>query len=329
MSPSCIVICHSSKIILQEISEKVTSAKLNPKLFRAKSLTEAYHFTEHQSPELLLISSELAALPEFELLYSLASILKIACLVISDPSDLPATGVVRRIPCISIDAPPLAFEKALSVATHLNGAPEAISKQRISSRSFAKDGVILIGASTGGVDALAHVLSHFSADTPPTLIVQHTGGQFSRSLIKHLDGITNANVCTAVEGQTLDRGQVYLAPNDQVHLCINTENSRTISLRTEGLLSGHRPSIDALFRSAVPIGHHVAAAILTGMGKDGARGLKLLHDCGAHTIGQDSESSVVYGMPRVAQEMGAVREQLPLQKIGPALLSACMSRVAV
>ena len=92
------------------------------------------------------------------------------------------------------------------------------------------------------------------------------------------------------------------------------------------LISGHRPSIDALFSSAIGYDPHVVAALLTGMGRDGAQGLLALRHAGAVTLGQDEATSVVYGMPRMAMEMGAVTQQLPIQKIGPALLQACHAK---
>lgn len=185
--------------------------------------------------------------------------------------------------------------------------------------------VIMIGASTGGVDALLAVLEHFANDCPPTLIVQHTKTGYFESLIKLLDCATHANVVAAEHGTRMRSGQIYLAPNDTVHLALNADDMFRINLSKAAPLHRHRPSVDALFASGVPYGPCVAAAILTGMGHDGAQGLADLRRAGALTIGQDASTSVVYGMPKVAFDLGAVTRQLPLSQIGPALLRACSS----
>ena len=181
---------------------------------------------------------------------------------------------------------------------------------------------ILIGSSTGGVDALMKIISHFSKKCPPTLIVQHTGGVFAKSLIRLLDGATEANVGAATDGAELQVGNIYLAPNDTAHLCIAAGNTPRISLRNTTDRYGHRPSVNALFESAVPFARQVTAVILTGMGRDGATGMVALRKAGAQTFGQDEQTSVVYGMPKVAYDLGGVETQLPLSKIGPMLLQA-------
>jgi two-component system chemotaxis response regulator CheB len=200
-------------------------------------------------------------------------------------------------------------------------------KERSESHPFDPRHVILIGASTGGIDALLKVIKTFDITCPPILIVQHTGGQFAKSLIRLLDGACRAKVLTAIDGMALAAGSIYLAPDDQSHMVLSANAKPRIRLDQSATLSGHRPSIDALFTSATNIAPHVSAALLTGMGKDGAAGLTELRSNGAYTIGQDEQTSVVYGMPRVAMEMGGVCEQLPLNSIGPALLRSCKAKV--
>lgn len=181
---------------------------------------------------------------------------------------------------------------------------------------------ILIGSSTGGVDALMKIISHFSKNCPPTLIVQHTGGVFAKSLIRLLDSATEANVVAATDSAEIQIGNIYLAPNDTAHLCIAAGNTARISLRNTANSYGHRPSVNALFESAVPFARQVTAVILTGMGRDGATGMVALRKAGAQTFGQDEQTSVVYGMPKAAHDLGGVETQLPLSKIGPMLLRA-------
>ena len=182
------------------------------------------------------------------------------------------------------------------------------------------DRLILIGSSTGGVEALLNIIGHFPEDVPPCLIVQHTGNHFAKSLVRLLNDATRAQVKTAYDGEPIQNGCIYLAPNNKVHLTLDTRRTLNIKLLDEQPMTGHRPSIDRLFQSAVPEARQVIAAILTGMGKDGAKGILELRKAGAMTIGQDEATSVVYGMPRVANELGGIMRQLPINRIGPAIM---------
>ncbi|MDO6590187.1 hypothetical protein DS901_12220 [Loktanella sp. D2R18] len=199
-----------------------------------------------------------------------------------------------------------------------NGRP---ATENIAARKF-----ILLGSSTGGVDALIQILRHFDSDCPPTLIVQHTGSQFAQSLIRLLDGATRAKVVAAQNGAMLERGMVYLSPSTEQHLCLADNLPLRIALSQSPPRTSHRPSVDALFESAVPHAANATAAILTGMGKDGAQGLLALRQAGAQTVGQNEDTSIVYAMPRVAQALGGVAHALPITEIGPALLRAATQR---
>ena len=183
--------------------------------------------------------------------------------------------------------------------------------------------IILIGASTGGVDALLTVLSAMPAHCPPIAIVQHTGQGFSDSLIRLLDRRCAVTVEAAQNGQTLRPGHVFVAAGCAGHMRLRSDKPYRIGVEAGPPVSGHLPSVDALFQSAVTAGPNVVAALLTGMGRDGAEGLLALRNAGAATIGQDESTSVVYGMPRAAWEIGAVRQQLPLGDIAGAILRAC------
>ncbi|HWA61375.1 MAG TPA: chemotaxis response regulator protein-glutamate methylesterase [Caulobacteraceae bacterium] len=189
------------------------------------------------------------------------------------------------------------------------------------------EGIVAIGSSTGGVEALLTVLSSFPSNCPPTVITQHMPATFTRSFAARLDRICGAHVEEATDGAPLQTGRIYLAPGGETHLEVVRAGGLRCRLRSGDLISGHRPSVDALFNSvAHAAGPGAVGAILTGMGRDGAQGLKAMRDAGAHTIGQDEASCVVYGMPRAAFELGAVERQATLGDIGPALLSLCEKR---
>ncbi|MCB1356338.1 MAG: chemotaxis response regulator protein-glutamate methylesterase [Maritimibacter sp.] len=178
---------------------------------------------------------------------------------------------------------------------------------------------VLIGSSTGGVEALETVLRNFPADGPPTLITQHMPAQFLRSFAARLNATVAPTVRIAADGDRPAPGCILIAPGDDTHLRIAPDGV-TIQVAPGPKRSGHRPSVDEMFGSAVPLARKTIAAILTGMGRDGAAEMLNLRRAGAVCIGQDAASCVVYGMPRVAYDLGAVAEQVPLERIGARLL---------
>ena len=180
--------------------------------------------------------------------------------------------------------------------------------------------IVAIGASTGGVDALENVLSRFPADCPPTMIVQHMPELFLASLATRLNAKYAPLIQLAEHGTSLLPGHVMIAPGGKNHLCVGQKHLNAELLETPKV-SGHRPSVDVLFQSLVPRGCETIAVLLTGMGRDGADGLKQLRDKGAVTIAQDKDSCVVYGMPRAAIEADAAELVLPLNAIGDAILT--------
>ncbi|WP_404863831.1 chemotaxis response regulator protein-glutamate methylesterase [Georhizobium sp. MAB10] len=187
--------------------------------------------------------------------------------------------------------------------------------------------IIAIGASTGGVEALIQVLSRFPANCPPTVITQHMPASFTRSFAERLDRLCAPKVAEAIDGEPLSFGRVYLAPGGERHLEITNGSGPRCRLVESGTVNGHRPSVDVLFRSvAATAGKNAVGAILTGMGRDGAQGLLAMRQAGAATFGQDERSAVVYGMPRVAQEIGAVAMQLPLDAIGDEIIAATAAK---
>lgn len=186
------------------------------------------------------------------------------------------------------------------------------------------DALIAIGSSTGGVEALIELLGSFPANCPPTVIVQHMPPTFTATFAARLDRLTAPQVVEAKSGQPLLPGTVHLAPGGDLHLEVVGLRAWRCRLVPGDRVSGHRPSVDHLFRSvAAHVGASAVGAILTGMGADGAAGLKAMRDRGSLTIGQDQASCVVYGMPAAARQMGAVQVELPLPRIGARLLQEC------
>jgi two-component system chemotaxis response regulator CheB len=183
--------------------------------------------------------------------------------------------------------------------------------------------LIAIGASTGGVEAIRAVLANMPVDCPPIVIAQHMPAGFTSRFAARLDEICELKVVEAEDRMPLLAGHAYVARGDY-HLRVERSSGQLKTrLSQDELESGHRPSVDVLFESvAKTVGAMAVGAILTGMGRDGARGLKMMRDAGAYTVGQSQASALVYGMPRVAFEEGAVVEQAPVEAIAARLANA-------
>lgn len=183
------------------------------------------------------------------------------------------------------------------------------------------DGIIAIGASTGGTEAIFNILHLLPPGVPGIVIVQHIPPVFSRMFAERLDSQTSLKVKEAVNGDYVDTGRVLIAPGDQ-HMRIKKVGKRyQVECFHGDKVNGHCPSVDVLFESvAKEAGRNAVGILLTGMGYDGAKGLLSMRRKGGRTIGQDQASSVVYGMPKVAFDIGAVEMQMTLENIPQALL---------
>ncbi|NEX20639.1 chemotaxis response regulator protein-glutamate methylesterase [Thiorhodococcus mannitoliphagus] len=183
------------------------------------------------------------------------------------------------------------------------------------------DRVIAIGASTGGTEAIKEVLMLLPPDTPGVVIAQHIPPGFSAAFAERMNRQTGLVVKEAADGDRVMAGHAYVAPGDY-HLQLARDGARYVCrLSQSEHVNRHRPSVDVLFRSVVrAAGTNATAALLTGMGADGAEGLRELHEIGVHTVAQDEATSVVWGMPGEAVKRGAASEVLPLPKIAEALL---------
>jgi two-component system chemotaxis response regulator CheB len=185
------------------------------------------------------------------------------------------------------------------------------------------DTVIAIGASTGGTEAIASVLSRLPASTPPTLIAQHIPPHFSRAFAQRLNQLCAMEVREAVDGEPVRPGVALVAPGDYHLLLRRSASGYYAAVRTGPRVCYQRPSVDVLFQSvADTAGARAVGALLTGMGSDGAQGLLRMRRSGAHTIAQDESSCVVFGMPREAIALGAAASVVPLHRIPEAILAA-------
>ena len=184
------------------------------------------------------------------------------------------------------------------------------------------DTVVVVGASTGGTEALKDFLTMLPADSPGLVIVQHMPEHFTASFAQRLDGLCKISVREAEDGDIVQRGQALIAPGNH-HLLLKREGKDYyVEVKDGPLVSRHRPSVDVLFRSAARYaGKNAIGIIMTGMGDDGAKGMKEMHDAGAYNIAQDEATCIVYGMPCEAVKAGAVDKIAPLQNIAGEMLN--------
>ncbi|MEL6801446.1 MAG: chemotaxis-specific protein-glutamate methyltransferase CheB [Pseudomonadota bacterium] len=211
---------------------------------------------------------------------------------------------------------------AASAKVHVRGGP--IPKAEApSSAGYRWNGrFVLIGSSTGGVDALERVLSHYPAEGPPTVVAQHMPPAFLQSFASRLDSLIAPRVRLAAPEIPLMAGTVLIAPGGDHHVALAADAARGVVLRPDDGTHLYVPSVDMLFTSAVPQAHRCLAVVLTGMGKDGAEGAKQLHGAGGHCIVQDAATAVVDGMPKAVRDSGAYDEVCALDAIGLAILRA-------
>lgn len=182
--------------------------------------------------------------------------------------------------------------------------------------------LIIIGASTGGTEAIREVLLPLPPDAPAVLIAQHMPAGFTRSFAQRLNALCRITVKEAEDGERVLPGHAYIAPGD-AHLHLSRSGANYVAVLDHGMpVNRHRPSVDVLFGSAAAhAGKNALGVILTGMGRDGAAGLLAMREAGAHTIAQDEASCIVFGMPREAIALGAADEIVPLKEINARLLT--------
>lgn len=199
---------------------------------------------------------------------------------------------------------------------------QSIQQANTTSLAETTNKILAIGASTGGTEALKDLLMGLPRNAPGTIIVQHMPSNFTGPFAERLNGLCAMEVREARNGDSITPGVALIAPGDY-HMVVRRSGARYyVEIGSGEKVSGHRPSVDVLFNSVAKIaGVNAIGVILTGMGGDGARGLLSMRNAGSRTLGQDESSCVVYGMPKVAFDIGAVEKQLPLNKIAQEIIT--------
>ena len=307
---------------------------------------EARDLIKAHNPDVLTLDIEMPRMSGLDFLDKIMTLRPMPVIMLSSLTKRGAVDTFRALSLGAFDcvAKPTSGDYIAAVS-HLPALIHAASQYKPKSKNQAaapapaprvireyrpNSSIVAIGASTGGVEALMNVLSNYPANCPPTVITQHMPESFLATFAQRLDRSIAPDVSVAKDGAPLLSGQVYIAPGGEHHLEITGRNNFSCHLKSGPTVTGHRPSVDVLFNSvARSAGPRGLGVILTGMGKDGAQGLLAMRQAGARTIGQDAASCVVYGMPRIAQELGGVEQQLSLSQIGEKVTSLCSAARAV
>lgn len=297
---------------------------------------EAREMIKALNPDVLTLDVEMPRMNGIEFLEKLMRLRPMPVVMVSTLTQEGAEATLQALELGAFDcvAKPAASEMAhafddladkvrAAANSRVRGATQRPSQPARAASSFRSNGrIIAIGASTGGVEALITLLSAFPENCPPTVVTQHMPATFTKSFAARLDRLCAAHVTEAEDGDVLAPGRVFVAPGGARHLEVGG-STLSCRLRDADLINGHRPSVDALFNSVAASNARAVGVILTGMGKDGARGLVAMRNAGARTFGQDEASCVVYGMPKAAFEMGGVERQAPLGDLSRLVLEAC------
>ncbi len=287
-------------------------------------------------PDVIICDVQMPRMSGIEFLKALLPRHKIPVLVISGTPGVTlaalANGAVDFIPKPGAGEPSSAFFKrmlgAVRVAAQANVAAKTVLHTPVVSAPVGPllcspvDVVVAIGASTGGTDAILEVVRELPANFPPTLITQHMPVGFTAMYAQRLNRECKMRVREVKDGDRLEQGLMLLAAGDH-HMRLARDTMGYYASSKAGMrVNGHMPSVEVLFESVSKVaGRRSVGIILTGMGGDGAEGLLQMRQAGAYTIGQDQESSVVYGMPMMAFNKGAVIKQLPLGEITAHLIA--------
>jgi two-component system chemotaxis response regulator CheB len=294
---------------------RLVGGQLRHRVIQAASLNEIYPMAEETVPDVLAMSADFLIEPEIEGVIRLADMLGTTILLYAEQGTTPIRTAFRdRLRTIPL-GPTDGIEDLL-----VRSADKQAVVAPPESEAALPD-LVLIGASTGGIAAIETVLMAFPADCPPTLVVQHIRDGFVPGLVHRLNQRCRPRIVEAAHGLPLRRGTIYFAADAERHLTVSGPSAPRCTLLADDPHQGHRPAVNPLFESALSWGDRVSAALLTGMGSDGANGLGALRRVGAHTIAQDRSTSIVWGMPGAAVAAGAADAVLPIDRIGPALLA--------
>lgn len=334
-----VVIVDDSALMREMLKDIVTREPGMEVVGIARDPYEARDIIKATNPDVITLDVEMPRMDGLSFLEKIMTLRPTPVIMISSQTREGSDAAIRAlelgaVDCIAKPGGGNGFEATARdlVAKILVAATARLSMRRpcvataplpTPRRAGSGSRLIAIGASTGGVERLRDILAVMPAGCPPIVITQHMGPSYLPSFATRLDRLSAPTVQLAAHGVRLTQGTIHIAPGDR-HLAIVRDGDGFVcNIQDTPPVSGHRPSVDVLFASvAKAAGSNAVGVILSGMGRDGALGLKAMHDAGAHTIGEQESSCVVYGMPRAAKEAGGVTVELSLPLIPAEMLRA-------
>lgn len=335
MEAKRVLIVDDSSTIRQLIRNRLAGDRRLVVVGEASDPYEAREQIKLLCPDVMTLDVEMPRMNGLDFLEKLMRLRPMPVVMISTETQRGSTAALEAlslgaVECVGKPNADRLPETFLNLADLLVAAADANirdPRSRIASKpatGFRWNGrYVLIGSSTGGVDALETLLSGYPENCPPTLITQHMPESFLASFAKRLSSRIAPSMSLAYPDAPLLQGHVYLAPGGDYHLGVTGGEAPRCRLIEAEKRNGHRPSVDVLFESAVTIAPRVVSVLLTGMGRDGAEGMGRLRSAGAHCLAQDQATSVVFGMPRAALEIGAAERAVPLGRMSDEILKLC------
>ena len=344
--PIRVVVVDDSALIRKVLSEIINSDRGMQAIGAAPDPIAAREMIRALNPDVITLDVEMPKMDGLDFLERLMRLRPMPVLMVSTLTERGSDITLRALELGAVD---FVSKPKLDIASGMRDYAEEITgkirtaaaariRQRqpagtvpdtqrrlpsLSNRLVSTEKIIAIGASTGGTEAIKEVLVQLPPDSPGVVIAQHMPEGFTRSFANRLNTLCRITVKEAEHGERILPGHAYVAPGHS-HLLIKRSGANYVTeLSQSAPVNRHRPSVDVLFRSCAECaGPNAVAAILTGMGKDGAVGLREMHDAGARTLAQDEASCVVFGMPREAIALGGADEVVPLADVAGRLLAS-------
>ena len=336
------VLCVDDSALIRDLLTEIINSQPDMEVVAvAPDPIAARDLIKQHNPDVLTLDVEMPRMDGLDFLERLMRLRPMPVLMVSSLTQSGSEITLRALELGALDfvaKPSLGIrngmmEYANEIAEKLRAAARSRPRQALPNKNApvrkaltapltSSEKLIIIGASTGGTEAIRSVLEPLPANAPAILITQHMPGGFTRSFAERLDRLCRISVKEATDGERVLPGHAYIAPGDQ-HLELARSGANYVARLNSGPpVNRHRPSVDVLFHSAAKhAGKNAVGVILTGMGKDGAKGLLEMREAGAATIAQNEETCVVFGMPREAIAMGGALEVVALDDIPGRMMS--------
>jgi two-component system chemotaxis response regulator CheB len=335
------VLCVDDSALIRDLMREIVNSHPDMEVVAvAQDPLVARDLIKLHSPDVLTLDVEMPRMDGLDFLERLMRLRPMPVLMVSSLTQAGSEVTLRALELGAVDfleKPMLGIRNGMQdysglIAEKIRAAARSRPRraeprdkappERLKAPMVSSEKLLLLGASTGGTEALKEVLVRLPANAPATLIVQHMPGGFTNSFARRLDGLCAVTVKEAEDGERVLPGHVYIAPGDSHMKLVRSGANYQVALDKGPPVNRHRPSVDVLFHSgAVNAGRNAIGALLTGMGKDGAAGLLEMFQAGSATLAQNEESCLVFGMPREAIARGGAGEILHLDDIAPRLMA--------